>query len=370
MNSLRRFYAFVLILLFSTSALAQTFSQQEDFAPAGSWDWSAQLRAQVNFIVEQKPSSVRGRPYTDWGSLRFENQLRSQSDPYVVVISGHVGPKRSTSDQEPVFGWDQLKLMWTGGPDVSLGLLQDPVVDFAWGSFWGSDYGADFETGLSKWKLIPRSDLGISLASLLGTGILHWQVTNGEGWPEPEIGVRKDFQVSWEQRSLWSESSAGYQLFYRRGGYDKLSEDNNIKERAGAQAFYQTQLITLGGTLALTNDSVDGINGQFGEGVNLAAKGGQVTKGSLAELWLGTKWGEAPKQWRAFIRGAQLKADQDDTDKQILQTALGIARTLGTSGMNLALTFQSTNFGHNYALLAEDRSRWMLSWSWGLRKNP
>ncbi len=328
------------------------------------------VRAQANSIVEQKPSSKRGRPQTDWGSLRFENQLRSRQEPYVVVISGHVGPQRSSNDQEPIFGWDQLKLMWTGGPDVALGLLQDPVVDFAWGSFWASDYGVDFETGLSKWKLIPRSDLGFSLGSLLGPGILNWQVTNGEGWPEPETGVRKDFQISWEQRTTWSETSSGYQLFYRWGGYDKLSEDGNVKERAGAQAFYQASLITLGGNFVLTKDSVDGLNGQFGEGVNLSAKGGQVTTGSLAELWVGSKWGEAPKLWRAFLRAAELKADQADADKRILQTVLGVSRTLGRSGMNLALTFQSTSFGQNYSLVTEDRSRWMLAWSWGLKQNP
>lgn len=349
-------------------ARAQTFSQAEGFADFGEWDWSGSVRAQVNLIVEQKPSSVRGQPRTDWGSLKFESRLNSREEPVAVVIGAHLGPERDTTHREPIFAWDQLKLEWTAGPVISMGLLQDQVVDFAWGSFWGSDYGADFEPGLSKWKIIPRSDLGLAIGGLWGEVAWNFQVSNGEGWPQAETGARKDFEFLVGQTRTWSQSRGGAQLFVRSGGYDQLGDNDNVKERAGLQAYYEGEAFTVGGLGAWLRDSVDGISGVVGEGADLSARGGEINQGSLLEGHAGYRWGEGPRRWRAFARAAIYKVDDNDSNKHLKQTALGVSRALGRSGMSVALTYQATEFGPNYATLNQDRSRWMLSWAWGLTR--
>lgn len=352
----------------SRAAAAETFAQTESFADFGAWDWSGAVRAQVNFVVEQKPSSLRGQPRTDWGSFKFQSRLSSREEPVALVIGAHVGPERDTNHREPIMAWDQLKMEWTGGPLVAMGLLQDPIVDFAWSSFWGADYGSDFEPGLSKWKMIPRSDLGVSLAQEWSGFWWRLQATNGEGWPQKETGARKDFEIVIEKIRQFSDSSAGVQVFGRSGGYDQLGDDSNVKERLGVQIVSQGLEWSWGGLLMGLRDSVDGMTGVLGEGVDLSARGGEVTQGSLREAWAGYRWGEPNRFWRVFGRTSLYSADHDDSTKELKQNAIGVSRDLGRSGMSVALSYQATEFGPNYAALTQDRSRWMLSWVWGLTR--
>ena len=322
----------------------------------------------MNFVLDQKPSSLRGRTSNDWGLLTFSSDFAHKDEPFAVSMSASYGPDRDASSEQPSIYWNQAAFIWKAQPEISAGLIYDPVVDFAWMSFWGSDLGPDFETGLSKWKVIPLADMGLSVAQDFGAaGIWTLQSTNGEGWPTREKGARKDFELA--VTKTWEEdgSKIALQGFVRHGGYDQLGPDNNVKQRGGLQGYYQRPSWVVGLLGVQMKDSADGANNFMGEGVDLTNRGGQIVDGRFVEYWLGYKWGEPAKRWRMYYRGAELTPDVKDSGKRVQQNAVAIGRRL-IPGMELSLAYQTTDFKPGYSSKLESRSRWFLAWTWALAK--
>lgn len=366
---------FALIFLSSAFAhgyLATTAPEENSdafglLAPAEDWSWTGKLRLQADFALDQKPSSVEGQTATEWGSLEFANRWTHDREPLEVGLAGHFGPDRDAATGQPRFDWDEARLTWTHHPRLSLGVLMDPVVAFdmmAWGE---TSLGREFKAGVDKWNVIPRSDLAVQLAHSTSFGLWTAQVSNGTGWPKAENGVRKDFEIVWEDSLMNEERIWKTQLFYRRGAYDQLAADRDIRERYGGQIARLSSSWNFGFVGMGLRDAVDGITGIEGDGVNLSAKGGQIVQGSLSEAWVRYVAGDSPRKWRALLRLSGLLPDESEAEKSVGSLVFGFGRGVG-SGMQVDLLFQQVTYGQTHS--ATDRQRWFLAWAWGLERTP
>lgn len=366
----RRLKSVFIALLLPCSAAAQGLSSRPEgrsnWSPAAEWETEAWLRAQLNFQIDQKPSSVRGRSRTDWGSLEFAAVAHHLESPFEVALAGSVGPERDPNHGETYPRWDELRLTWKHKPELSFGLLVDPVVAFD-AQEWGfNSLGPEFRPAARRWGILPASDAGFQWSQ--GTSIGHWvfQATNGEGWPQSETGVRKDFELVWTQPFMLAESVARIQAFYRWGEYELLPPDRDTKTRAGLQAAWRADRLGVGFLAMTFEDPVDAVNGALFEGVDLSAKGGEMNRGTLSEGWVRIGWGER-REWSAFVRLTDLRVDADDREKDIGSAVAGLGRSFG-AGMDAHLLFQQVAFGERHSALAEDRQSWFLAWSWSLEK--
>jgi hypothetical protein len=362
-----------LILSCPTLSFAQRISAAqpalESFSPALEWSWTARLRTQVNFVAEQKPSSLQGQTSTDWGSLEFGSFLLHDHEPVEIAFAGHIGPQRDPQHGEPVFQWDELRLSSGNETKISMGLLLDPVVSFDDREWAETSLSSDFDAGVVRWGLLPASDLGLQVMKKTEWGAWTLQLTNGEGWPRRESGPRKDVQLIWEKHVSMDESNLAAQFFAREGGYDNLGEEHTSKRRLGGQFAYRSQIWRVGLTGVSFEDPVDAVNGVFAEGVDLSDNGGEINRGTLGEIWLQYLWGEEASRWRAMVRTAQLRPDSSNSEKDVMSTVWGVGRKIGP-GMRLDLLFQKVDFGPQHSASAEDRQRWFLAWVWGLERRP
>ena len=376
---MRKLYGLKFLFLFCflpSLALAEVDQLSEPWASTNSWseinDWSwfSRLRAQGNVHFEQKPSSKNGQTDADWGSLEMDQVLTNDHEPLEVGIGTQFGPDRDKNSQQPLFQWNELRFTWTHKPRVSFGILIDPVIAFDEANWGEASVGLEFRSGAERWGVLPRSDAGLQWSQETEWGRWFLQITNGEGWPNPELGARKDYELVWQDQFTRPNLTWETQVFFRYGGYDQIDERNNVKQRLGGQlALHTTGHWEAGLLYVQLQDPVDAVDGKLGEGVDLARYGGDTNQAALSEGWFHYRWGETGRSWKFLTRSSFLQAHLGDSGKEIHSLVMGVGKVVG-SGMQIDLLFQQVNFAASYSNKAEDRQSWFLAWIWGLERKP
>jgi len=91
------FIALVLPLI----AQASTDDTMFDTGSIENWTWTPRVSGQMNFVLDQKPSSLRGRTSNDWGLLTFSSDFAHKEEPFAVSMSASYGPDRDASSEQP-----------------------------------------------------------------------------------------------------------------------------------------------------------------------------------------------------------------------------------------------------------------------------
>ncbi len=339
-----------------------------DWSDVDEWAWTGRMRLQVDYSLDQKPSSLKNQNAIELGSFAFSNLWQNVEEPFEVGVGMHIGPERDTTHFQPYLQWNELRFTWRHKPRVSFGLLTDPIVSFDEHEWGENQFATDFDAGVRRWGLIPPSDLGLQAELATGWGVWTVQVTNGEGFPNSEIGPRKDVEVTGFLAAPWQEAVLKAQVFHRLGSYDNLGV-TNFKIRSGLQFSVQKQQWNLGMIGMQFEDPIDAVNLKIAEGADLSANGGNQNRGALAEGWLRYRVHPGPGSWRWMLRRSYLKTDATDSGKDVQSTVLGVGRGF-EAGMQLHLLFSTVHFGDRHSVLARDRQRWFLAWTWGLERRP
>lgn len=333
----------------------------ENSANLTDLDWTWSLRGQVNWDVEQKPTARDGvHPY-NWGSLRFTQGGKWQDFPFEYSLAGQLGPERHATTEDPRFMWDELRWTYRHRPSFSAGVLHDPVLEFLRQEGGVSLWSLEARPALEKWGYVPYSDVGLRGEHETEHG--HWvvQFTNGEGFPKPELGPRKDLSVSLQDERVFESLRAKFQLAYRQGGYDSLGKDNNLKKRWGLSLVLHGTSWTAGVSGFSLEDSADGINTKNAEGVDLSAKGGQIVRGLLWDSWFQYRFGESKSLWNITLRSAQISPDQSEPKLKVQSNWLALMKTWAP-GVQMALGFEQVDPSREISNTSEDRQKWFMSW--------
>lgn len=334
------------------------------FSGGRSWaSTNVDVSGEVNtvFTAGILPTSERGSSAFTMPSLFLDLEVPLQENNLLHFTLD--GSEQNTTSSDTRFqvrareAYVSLMMPFQTVQSVRFGLVPQLWQEFQYENYSYRFLGKDAWAITEKWGYLNFSDLGLTYLSEDSEdseGFFNWALsfTNGEGVREKEMGPHKEasLHMRWTPDELWS---ASFQYVY--GGYEKYGTSGSKKERIQAAVQYQMNENCLWGLeLLRAVDPADAIKDyKMAEGVDVSDFLGQDIIGQGGSLSLTISAGSFME---LFLRYDYLNTLLAAPGKD-LKTALVAWSYRWTEDVKLALAFDHTQYGDQFAPGTRDRSK-------------